>query len=280
LENNKSTFQYRKNFRLAFFATAVIAVLVFGAATAAELLRDVVYTTDQLKLEYVPFDLFTLFVALPVLLVSLWLAARGSLGALLLLPGVLFYLLYSEVAYLVGLDFSVLFPLYVLLAPLVAYTLIYLEVQFSVAMDPTPFKAHVPARLSAGVLIVLTVFSVLYDYGEMFTALAGGMEAGRKTVVWIADLTTIAPAALLGGLLLWRRDANGYMAAPGLLLAYCLLLGGAIASLVYEAAATPDSPDVFGVVLVSVFLLLCLVPLVWYLRGIRNTQKGGSHDLA
>jgi hypothetical protein len=53
-------------------------------------------------------DAFSLFVGLPLLLGSLWLARRGSLIGVLFWPGMLFYALYWYVLYLTGAPFSVL----------------------------------------------------------------------------------------------------------------------------------------------------------------------------
>jgi hypothetical protein len=69
-------------------------------------------------------DASSLFVGLPLLLGSLWLARRGSLIGLLFWPGVLFYALYWYVHYLTSAPFSVLFLVYVPLVTLSAFTII------------------------------------------------------------------------------------------------------------------------------------------------------------
>jgi hypothetical protein len=69
-------------------------------------------------------DLFNLVVGLPILLGSMCLTWRGSLTALLMWPGALFYVLYTYMLCLVGAPFSALFLVYVGLVAVSAYTAI------------------------------------------------------------------------------------------------------------------------------------------------------------
>jgi hypothetical protein len=161
-------------------------------------------------------DALSLVAGLPILLGSLWLARRGSLIGLLLWPGALFYVLYSYALYLV----SALFLPYLALVAVSAYTTIGLVASVDGEAVRQRLAGVVPARTVGGILVGLALLTLAQDAGgAVVTALAGGAPvAPLAQHVWIVDLAVEVPAVLVGGVLLWRREALGYVAGAGLLL--------------------------------------------------------------
>jgi hypothetical protein len=81
----------------------------------------------------------------------------------------------------------------------------------------------VPARLLGGLLMGLALLTVAQDANVDATVLGGGAQIeplARR--VWTVDLAVEVPAMLAGGVLLWRRQPLGYVAAAGLLFQYGL----------------------------------------------------------
>ena len=113
-----------RSLTLAYAGSLIIALLALIASLAGLLYGTALYPTEEMRLLNAPTDLFTLLVALSLLLGSMWLARRGQLLGLLCWPGVLLYMLYIYVAYAIGVPFNVLFLAYVLLVALSAYTTI------------------------------------------------------------------------------------------------------------------------------------------------------------
>lgn len=216
-------------------------------------------------------DAFNLVVGVPLLLGSMWLARRGSLVGLLFWPGVLFYVLYWYVLYLVGAPFSVLFLLYVPLVTLSAYASIALVSSIDGEQVRRRLAAVVPARIVGGILVVLALLTLAQDASGVFlTALAGNTPvdpAARHA--WIADLAVDAPAALVGGVLLWRRKTLGYVAGAGLLLQYGLTPVGLVASMALESVLTASPLDFATGVVLLVFGVVCFASLAFFVRGAR-----------
>ena len=219
-------------------------------------------------------DTFNLLIALPLLLGTVWFARRGSLVGLLLWPGMLFYVLYWSVLYLIGAPFSVLFLLYVSLVTLSAYALISLVASVDGGRVRRRLAQFVPARLVGGILVVLALLTLAQDaVGAFVTALAEGAPvdpAARH--VWISDLALQAPAVLAGGLLLFRRKALGYVAGAGLLLQYGLSAIGFVASMALQAILAGSPLDVTTSVVLFVFGGVCFVPLALFVRGAARSQ--------
>lgn len=92
-------------------------------------------------------------------------------------------------------------------------------------------------------------------------------EPEHPVFVLIADFTTVIPACLAGGYLLWRRAALGYMAGAGLLLFYSMLLIGLLPVLVFPAFYDGSPVDVAGIVLMLGCGLICLTLFARFVRG-------------
>lgn len=221
-------------------------------------------------------DAFNLLVGVPLLLGSLWLARRGSLVGLLFLPGTLFYALYWYVLYLTGAPFSVLFLVYVPLVTLSAFTIIGVVSSTDGEEVRRRLSATVPARAIGALLVVLGLLTLAQDTtGALVTALADDAPADPAArPVWISDLALQAPAVIVGGALLWRRQPLGYVAGAGLLLQYGLSAVGFVAGMVLESVLTGSPPDVATSVVLILFGAVCFVPLAFFIRGAAAPTNG------
>jgi len=195
----------------AVMTVASIAGLLFGTT-------GLYGTQTNLFAAFLGQDVLNLTVGLPMLLGAMWLARRGALIGQLLWPGALFYILYDYAFYVLGGPVNVLFLAYLALVTASAYTMVALVLAIDANAARRALGAAVPARAIAGTLIVIAaLFTVLWTVAIFTTALGGPTDPiGR--VVYTADLTIQLPALFLGGLMLWRRRAIGYVVAPGLLL--------------------------------------------------------------
>jgi len=281
---NVNTPPVRRSLKLAYRLSAIVAVLMAAVSAAGLVLGSAgLYGADSnlalgvreaeaglLVPGLLGQDVFNLVVALPLLLGSMWLARRGSLVGLLLWPGSLFYVLYWYMLYLVGAPFSVLFLLYVPLVALSAYAIIGLVSSIDGEQVRQRLAGAVPARIVGGILVALAFLTLAQDAGGAFvTAVSDNAPtdpAARH--VWISDLALQAPAVLVAGVLLWRRQALGYVAGAGLLLQYGLSAIGFVASMALQALLSASAIDVVASVVLLVFGIVCFVPLVlFFLRG-------------
>jgi hypothetical protein len=254
---------------LVVAVSLLVALLVAVAAMAGLLFRTTIYPTDELMLAYLPVDLFHLVVGLPILLGSMWLARRGSVAGLLCWSGALLYVLYSYITNLVGVPFGVLFLPYLLLVTLSAYATIGIVASIDGEAVHRQVAGTVPARTAGGVLVGLTGLFVVINAGNIVTAVANRLPGTPELMpVWIADFVAVIPTCLIGGVLLWRRKALGYVAGAGLLLQYSMLFIGLAVVLAYPAFYDGRPVDVSGVATMLVCGLICLVLLTLFVRGI------------
>jgi hypothetical protein len=209
----------KRDISLAYVSSVVVSIAI-GVVSVAGLLwgSDGRYSVGSPLVQVSRGgDAANLILGLPVLLGSMWLARRRSLIGLLLWPGALFYVLYPYSLYLVGASFDALFFGYVALVTLSVWTMIFLVASID-GEEVRRCLAVAPARRVGGALVLIGVTA----YAGLTAVAVGtlGSSANEPGIrpQWVVDYALGTPALLLGGVLLWRRDVLGYVAASGLLL--------------------------------------------------------------
>lgn len=252
----------RPLFALSLLAAALVAVL----SLAGLLFQTTIYPTDALRRSFVPNDLVNLIIGLPVLLGSLALAWRGRLAGLLFWPGALLFVAYNAIAYTTSLPIGLLAGINAALAILSVFILARLLTSLDAAQIRQRLQTAVPARFAAGVLIGFGVLFFLRQVASL------GSLSGAEFGTAVADLL-ITPIWMIGGILLWRRQAFGYVLGTGLLFQTSMLFIGLLGFFVLQPmlAATPFRAADFTVILVMG--LVCFVPLGLFVRALMRGEE-------
>lgn len=232
------------------------------------------YPTEEARIAFVATDALTLFVGLPLLLITLWLTSRGSLVGLLCWPGMLVYLTYTYIPYLLDAPFSAYFLAYLLLVILSGYSFVGMIAAIDSHVVKRQLDKFVPARLGAGVLILLGTFFLLNIITNTINALDDPNL--MQTSLWIAD-AVMAPMLVFGGVLLWRRQALGYTMGSSLLLLVTVLALGVIPVVIHQDVVQGDPFDAVSFIVLLIMGLLCLIPFLLFIRGINRTQTDQAH---
>ena len=163
-------------------------------------------------------DLITLFVALPILVGTLWFVQRGSLRALLLWPGMLVYIAYSYAYYLISPEFNPLYLAYIAIVSMSGYAALFLLLSVDPDAVRTRFGATAPVRWAGGFLVFMAILMASKWISAIVGALASGTQPPAKDLgVWPMDLVVAFPAMFWGGIWLWRRQPLGYVVGAVLL---------------------------------------------------------------
>ena len=185
-----------------------------------EVLRDGIYrfNGEAMAAEGIGWDLVTLFVVVPALVLTLPSLARGAARAYLLTVGLLAYLLYQYAEYAMALAYGPLFLVYVAIAALSVSLLGVLVSRldlavFAAAIDPGRFPRRGAAAFG-GFMAVLLAGMWLPLIGRTFTAEGVPELAGGTTLVVQAfDLAFLVPLGILSAVAAWRRTPIGYVLA-------------------------------------------------------------------
>jgi len=261
---------------LAYLTSGIIALIMCVTSVASILYGSDIYPASQVS-NNVGTDALNLVVGLPILLVSMWFAQRGSLIGLLIWPGALFYILYVYTFYILGVPFNVLFLAYIVLVTLSAYTIIGLVASIDGKAVWQRLSGKVPARTTGGMFILISILFMIVDLFLIVTAqISNASVSSTSYASWVTDFTIQLPALLVVGILLWRHEALGYVAAPGLLFQGAVLNAGFAIVLVIQAIFTSSPINVPFVALVFVIGAISLILLAFFMRGAARGQLPAS----
>jgi hypothetical protein len=272
-QERNASLPIKRSLALTYAMSFTIAILMAVASVVGLLNRSVVYPTEELLRAFVSSDAVSIFIGLPILLGSMWLARRGTLIGLLCWPGALLLVLYNYISYVFAMPLTVVFMLHLALVTTSVYTLIGLVACIDGKAVQQRLAGAVPERLAGGVLAGLGLLFLLWVIGAIVSALTSQTAiADTELAHYISD-SLIAPAWIIGGVLLWRRRELGYVTGLGLLLQGSMLFVGLIVFLLLQPFLTAAPFALVDVVVISVMGLVCFIPLALFARGVVSNRS-------
>ncbi len=163
-------------------------------------------------------DWVTVFLGVPLLILSCWLASRKSLRARLLFAGTLAYFLYTYMSYSFLCTYNSLFLVYVALMSLCFFAFVLVMLSFDMAQLQEAFSESLPVK-TIGTLIITFISAIaLMWLGRIVPPLmTGGTPLGLEhyttLVIQVMDLGLVIPVSILAGILLMRRKPAGLLLA-------------------------------------------------------------------
>ena len=174
-------------------------------------------------------DLITLALAIPILVISILMYRRGSLKGGLLLAGALSYFLYNYTSMGFGAAYNNLFLAYVLIFGASLYGLIVTLLSFDLGSLPSHFGTGLPRN---GISIFLIISGILVSLICLVLSIVPALLASKAVpeayyyttfITGIIDIGMVAPALILGGVLIRRGAPFGYPLASTMLIFTCIL---------------------------------------------------------
>jgi hypothetical protein len=161
-------------------------------------------------------DLITLFIGLPLLALSAWLARRGSLRGGFLLTGVLAYFLYYGASLGLGIAYNRLLLVYIALFSASFYAFILAFTAFDLGSLAERIPPHFPRRGAAIFMLVVGLgLALIWLSDAVGAAIANRPPAGlgpyTTIVTYTLDIGIIAVACIVAAVQLLRRAALGYL---------------------------------------------------------------------
>lgn len=260
-----------RDLTIAYALSIVIAAIMTIASIAGILYRDIIFPTDELLQAFLPNEVVNLIIGVPILLGSMWLARRGKLIGLLFWPGALFYVLYNYLVYVFGMPLNWAFVVYLTLLTMSLYTMTGLLASIDGKVVKGRLTGNVPERAAGGVLVVLGSLFLLLVFVEFFNALTSQLAVPTTNLGLHVTDFLISPALVIGGVLLWRREALGYVAGTGLLFQASMLFIGLIMILLLQPLLTGAVFILTDIVVTFIMGLVCFIPFVLFVRGVARS---------
>ena len=183
-------------------------------------------------------DYVTLFIAVPLLIVSLLITLKGSLRARFVLSGVLGYFLVTYMFYLAMAVFSPLFLVYAFLLGTSFFALSLSLISIGVDNIPASFRSSTPVRFTGGFLVFNAIAIALLWLSIVVPPLLDGsiypssVDHFTTLIVQGFDLGLLLPLAAISGILLIRKRPWGFLLGPVYLIFLSLLMTALIAKII------------------------------------------------
>lgn len=200
-----------------FLMLSVFIALMAAAAASGGLFFEGLYRDNALVVAaWRGNDMVTLFIVVPMLLLSLFYSLQGSKRGRLFWMGSLWYMVYNYTFYLFGSAFNVFFLLYTALVVFSAFTLIFALLQTDAQAFSRSFSQKTPYKF---VSTFMLIFAVLL--GGMWIVLAlsfvftGQLHSSISqtdhptAIVFAVDLVLLIPSLILSAVLLWQKKSWG-----------------------------------------------------------------------
>ncbi len=256
--------------------TLPIAPLLMLAAGSGVFVSGLYRDTPNFAAQAVGQDLVSLFVVLPTLLISAFLAKRGSTRARLVWLGVMVYLVYSYVIAAFDARFNSLFLVYVALLGCSLFALIGGLATSNTNATKTLFTDKTPVNTVSIYLGILAVLFYALWLSEIVPALLSGTIPQSVVVngtptnsVHVLDMVWVLPSLLLTAVGLRRHWALAYTLA-GMGLTYLVLLSLAVISMVVSMLQAGQAVTAPEAAIFATLFVTSLGMLVWYLRGLHS----------
>ncbi len=224
-------------------------------------------------------DVVTLFVGLPLLVISAWMAFHGSLRGQLLLAGTFGFFLYTYMSMSMLTSFNVLFLVYVAIFALSLYAFVLSMMAFDLSTLSQHFSEGLPRRWIAGLLFVIAAFLSMAWLGKIAQPLMQNQIADLQNtttmVIQAMDLALVVPLAVISGILLLRRSAWGYLLASVFVMK-AITLGLAVSAMTINMAIA-GVPESLGMMIP--FLVITAINLVIAVLLLRNVSTQPNPSL-
>ena len=197
------------------------------------------FNPERVVAEGVGWDVVTLLLAAPALLLALRGIARGGLKPRLFAVGILAYFVYQYLMYAVFWALGPLFPVFIALYAASMVAIVWIVSTIDVAALPAQVTERFPRKgmavYSFAIGLLLIVMWIPRIATGMRGDLAGAGLLGMPTLtVQAMDLGMLVPLAFATGALLWRRRQWGYLLAT-VLAVKGVTMAGAICAMVISA---------------------------------------------
>jgi hypothetical protein len=269
---------YHNTMKLAYWVSSALAVAALVASAVGvfhpSLFRDTAMTAGNAR----GTDLVILVVALPALLVSMMLAARGSIRAQVVWLGALSYLLYNATFFAFDVAFNQMFFVYIAVLSLAVWSLVALLLEIDVAEVKAFFSTRFPVRTIAAYLVVTALLFALAWLRDILPALANLTTPASlhgtlmlTNPIQVMDFAFGFPMTILAAVWFWQRRPWGYVLA-GMFLVYGVIESISVTTdQTFGHLSDPSQPTVM-VPAFAVLTVIALIPLVMFLRAIQRDR--------
>ncbi len=219
-------------------------------------------------------DYVTLFIGIPLMLISFFMSLNGSVRARLILAGTFGYFLVTYLFYTVMGMYNAMFIGYFLLVGLSFFSFLITLLSFDTHKLPFWFSSKTPVKVTGGYLIFTAVAIAMLWLNIVVPPLLNGTVVPVQTehyttlIVQGLDLGILLPSAFIAAILFIRKKPLGYLLCPVYFIFLSVLMTALTAKVI---AMSMLGYNVIPVIfIIPTFTILSIVCSIVILRHLRN----------
>jgi hypothetical protein len=232
------------------------------------------YDSVSLASQGIAQDIVTIVLGVPLLVISLFFALRGSLKGRLLLTGTLGYFLYTYISYVFLWMYNPMFIVYVILMSASFLSFILLMISFNINNLGSAFSKKLPVRFLGGFQIFFAITLCLLWMKKIIPTIINGtvpigLEHYTTLVIQGLDLGFIVPIAILSGVLIIKRKPLGYLLSSVIIMKG-FTMGAALTAMIisqYLAGVSMSIVEIIMFPMLSLLICYCLILLLKNING-------------
>jgi hypothetical protein len=246
----------------------IIAFLALVASLGGLLWENLYRDSEAIRSVWFVNDLITLFIAIPILLVAIYLASKGSFRARLVWVGCVWYMLYNYIFYMYGAVFNAFFILYIVLFVLSTYNLILIFFQMNLKIVTSKLLERLPTKAVSNFLFSFaTALGLAWVILILMFIQSGEVPPFEMTIVFATDLSFLVSVLIFSGILLRKKSSWGVITAAmimlkGVLYPLVLIIGG---GLVYLRVGVWDT-------FIPLYAVLWIFCIYFYVRLMKSIK--------
>ena len=235
------------------------------------------HMSAEVAVQGIAHDYITLFVAVPALLISLFLLKKATLKVALFHAGLLKFFFLTYLFYMNMGMYNFLFPAYIVLVSTSFFALASLLLQIDLPGLKESFHSSLPRKFIGSFLMFLSSAIALLWLEIIINPLLDGsiipasVEHYTTLPVQGFDLSLFLPIAFLSGLFLIQKKDLGYLMAPVTLVFLCFLMSALVAKIIAMSLAGANVVPVIFIIPTS--LVLAIICTLVLFRNIKRKRR-------
>jgi len=292
--------KYRKSITLLVLCIAVLSLLAAGIGVLSSgmlgqqhtflsiwgetvsIFGKGIYANDSVSsvAQAIAQDLVTIFLGVPLLILSSFFARKGYLRARLLLAGTLAYFLYTYMSYSFLCMYNSLFLVYVALMSLSFFAFVLVMMSFDMKMIEQAFQDNFPVKTIGIFMIVFVSLIGLMWLGRIVPPLMtgtapAGLQHYTTLVIQVMDLGFVIPVSILSAILLMKRKPFGLLLASVMCMKG-VTLSTALTAMVIVQIIAGVSMTAAEVIIFPVANVLIIIGVLAFMKRIREPEQMAS----
>lgn len=222
-------------------------------------------------------DIVTIFIAIPLLLLSLYFSTKGSIKAYLILAGTMGYFVYTYLSYLFLCQFNPFFLVYCILSFLSVYGLIILLSNEKAKDISSYFRKKTPIRflgmfqiICASLFLFMWLNRIIPTFNEDFSKIQ--LEHYTSLVIQGLDMGFVIPFTIMSGIMIMKKHYMGFMLSSVLIFKLGTLMTVICAMIAVQHFGGVEQNIIETSIMISLTLLVYAI-LTILLVSIQNKKQ-------